>query len=574
MGFFAGLPGGSSVAGHLSSEVLNPAVPRTRVQPWVAGTLLLAVLLSLPVLTVVGSIFFPADQIWLHLFHTVLPEYVGNSLVLMAGVGLCVLVLGVAPAWLVTMYRFPWSGSLEWALLLPLAMPAYIIAYAYTGMLDVGGPFQSWLREAFDWRYGDYWFPAVRSRGGAVAMLALVLYPYVYLLSRAAFIEQSICVLEVARSLGCGPIRTFLKIGIPLARPGIIAGLSLVLMETLADYGTVQYFGVATFTTGIFRTWFGLGSSAGAAQLSALLLLFVLALLVIERVSRRQARYHHTSTRYAALRPQRLTGARAWSVTLSCAVPIVLGFLLPAGQLLAWGRRTYATNFDPAFITLVWHSLELAAIGAVAALLPALFIAYGKRLHAASLLRISAQVLALGYAVPGTVIAVGVLIPFTWLDKIIVGCLAAQFGIDTGLLLSGSIFAMIFAYLVRFLPISLNAVDAGLAKIRPSMDEAGRSMGLAAVAVLKRVHVPMMRGSLLTAALLVFVDVLKELPATLILRPFNFNTLAVHAYELANEERLAEAAVPALAIVLAGILPVILLSRSIGTARPGHAERT
>ncbi len=538
--------------------------------PWLLSLMLLSLVLAIPVVCIVFSIFLPSDDVWQHLYATVLPSYVLNSLTLLAGVCSLALVLGTIPAWLTTMYDFPGRKVLSWGLLLPMAMPAYIIAYTYTGMLDAAGPLQIQLREVFGWQFGDYWFPEIRSIGGAILMLSLVLYPYVYLLCRAAFIEQSVCVLEVSRSLGCGPYRSFFRVALPLARPAIIAGLSLVMMETLADYGTVQYFGVATFTTGIFRTWFGLGSSVAAAQLSAVLLGFIMLVVLLEAWSRKQARYHHTSTRYSKLVRKPVTGWRKFLPTLICIVPLTFGFIIPAIQLLAWARQTWSDVIDDEFLTLLAHSLELAALASLLALVLSVFICYGKRVLSSSLSRFIVRLLSTGYAIPGTVIAVGVLIPFSWLDNSIDGWMRENLDMSTGLLFSGTVFALVFAYLVRFLPVSMNTVEAGLSKIRPTMDEVGRSMGLPTLAILRRVHVPMLKGSLLTALLLVFVDVLKELPATLILRPFNFNTLAIRTFELANEERLADAASPALAIVLAGIIPVIILSRSIARSRPGH----
>lgn len=534
----------------------------------------LCLLLSIPVLTVLSSIGSASDGVWSHLADTLLWDYIGQSLMLMTGVGLLVLILGVAPAWLVTMNRFPGSRLLEWALVLPLAMPAYIIAYTYTGMLDVTGPVQGFIRDTFGLRFGDYWFPQIRSLGGAISMLSLVLYPYVYLLSRMAFLEQSVCVLEVSRTLGAGPWRAFTRVAVPLARPAIIAGLALVLMETLADYGTVQYFGISTFTTGIFRTWFGMGSSTAAAQLSAVLMLFILVLVLTEHWSRSRARYHHTSTKYSRLPQIRLQGLRKWLALIFCAAPVVLGFLIPFLQLAYWAWDTRHLVDFSAFSELLFNSLRLALTAAVIALVLGLFISYAKRLQPNLLMRSSVRVLSLGYAIPGTVIAVGVLIPFAWVDNSIDAWMLQQFGVSTGLIFSGTLVAVVFAYIVRFLPVAMNTVDAGLGKIRPSMDDAGRSMGMGSWQILRRVHIPMLRGSLLTASLLVFVDVLKELPATLILRPFNFNTLAIRTYELANQERLTEAAASALMIVLAGIIPVIIISLSISASRPGHDART
>jgi iron(III) transport system permease protein len=528
--------------------------------------------LSLPVLVVAGFVLVPAGDVWQHLAETVLADYASNSLLLMLGVAIGTLIGGVGTAWLTSMCRFPGRGFFEWALLLPMAMPAYIIAYTYTGMLDFAGPVQTALRDWTGWGYGDYWFPEIRSLEGAAVMLSLVLYPYVYLLTRAAFLSQSICVLDVSRTLGNGPWRTFYTVALPLARPAIVAGLSLALMETLADYGTVQYFGVNTFTTGIFRTWFGMDSAAAAAQLSALLLGFVLVLIAVERISRRNARYHHTSQRLQDIRRHELTGSRAMAAFLFCLLPLALGFLLPAGQLTLWAITIAETPFDGAFPTLVLNSLQLAATASVLALLLALLLGYGRRLHPTRPVSAAVHTAGLGYAVPGTVIAVGVIVPFAWIDNSLDAWMRATFDVSTGLLLSGTLTALLFAYMVRFLAVSLQAVETGLGKIKPSMDEAARSMGMHPGEVLRRVHLPMLRSSLLTALLLVFVDVLKELPATLILRPFNFNTLAVRAYELASDERLADSAPAALTIVVAGLLPVILLSRSITKTR--HAETT
>lgn len=534
----------------------------------------LCLLLSVPVLTVFSSVGASSGGVWAHLADTLLWDYIGQSLMLMTGVGLLVLVLGVAPAWLVTMNSFPGSRLLEWALVLPLAMPAYIIAYTYTGMLDVTGPVQGFIRDTFDLRFGDYWFPQIRSLGGAITMLSLVLYPYVYLLSRMAFLEQSVCVLEVSRTLGAGPWRAFSRVAVPLARPAIIAGLALVLMETLADYGTVQYFGISTFTTGIFRTWFGMGSSIAAAQLSAVLMLFILVLVLTEHWSRSRARYHHTSSKYSRLPQIRLVGVRKWLALVFCAMPVVLGFLVPFLQLAYWAWDTRHLVDFSAFSELLFNSLRLALTAALIALVLGMFISYAKRLQPNLTMRSSVRVLSLGYAIPGTVIAVGVLIPFAWMDNSIDAWMQQRFGVSTGLIFSGTLVAVVFAYIVRFLPVALNTVDAGLSKIRPSMDDAGRSMGMGSWQILRRIHIPMLRGSLLTASLLVFVDVLKELPATLILRPFNFNTLAIRTYELANQERLTEAAASALMIVLAGIIPVIIISLSISASRPGHDART
>lgn len=531
-----------------------------------------ALLLALPVLVVLGSVLVPAGEVWRHLASTVLPDYVANSLLLMLGVGGGTLLLGVGTAWFTTLCRFPGRRLFEWALLLPMAMPAYIIAYTYTGLLDYAGPVQTLLRDWTGWGYGDYWFPAIRSLPGAVLMLSLVLYPYVYLLARAAFLSQSVAVLEVGRTLGHGPWGTFRRLALPLARPAIVAGVTLALMETLADYGTVQYFGVATFTTGIFRVWLGQGEPAAAAQLAALLLVFVLTLILVERGSRRQARYHHTAQRHQPIRRYHLHGWGAFGALVVCLLPLLFGFLVPAGQLAVWSWTRAETGFDARFLNLTLNSLSLAGGAALLALAAALLLAYARRLAPTSLVRSSVRLAGMGYAVPGAVIAIGVMIPFAWLDNSLDTWMRATFDVSTGLLFSGTLFALLFAYLARFLSVSLQTVESGLTCIRPAMDEAARSLGLRPAQVLWRVHVPLLRGSLLTALLLVFVDVIKELPATLALRPFNFDTLAVRAYELASDERLADAGPAALTIVLAGLVPVILLSRSI--ARSRHVQST
>ncbi len=540
---------------------------RAWLRVWPLLLILIATLLALPILVIVGFLFVPAGEVWAHLVDTVLVDYVNHSLLLMLGVTLGTLIGGVGTAWLTSMCRFPGRSFFEWALLLPMAMPAYIIAYTYTGLLDFAGPIQTGLRELTGWGWGDYWFPQVRSLPGAAVMLSLVLYPYVYLLSRAAFLSQSLCVLDVSRTLGNGPWRTFFTVALPLARPAIVAGLSLALMETLADYGTVEYFGVSTFTTGIFRTWFGLGNPAAAAQLSAMLLGFVFLLILLERHSRGAARYHDTSQRQQSIRRLPLRGWQTVAAVGFCLAPLTLGFLLPAGQLTVWSITVADQRLDAEFALLALNSLALAAGAAVLALGLALVLGYGRRLLPTRPVRMAVRTAGMGYAIPGTVIAVGVMIPFAWLDNSLDSWMRASFGLSTGLLLSGSLAALVFAYLVRFLAVSLQTVESGLSKIRPSMDEAGRSLGLKPREVLREIHMPMLKGSLLTALLLVFVDVLKELPATLILRPFNFNTLAVRAYELASDERLADSAPAALTIVAAGLIPVIILSRSITRSR-------
>jgi len=537
---------------------------------WLPGIVLIAAILSLPMLTIISSVFVPAGENWQHIKDTLLPEYLLNTALLVLGVAIGTLLLGVSTAWLTAMCRFPGKKYFIWLLLLPLAMPAYIIAYTYTGMFDFAGPVQTWLRELTGWGFGDYYFPQIRSLGGAIVMMSLVLYPYVYLLARVAFIEQSVCVLEVSRTLGCGSWCSFSRVALPLARPAIVAGVSLALMETLADYGTVAYFGVDVFTTGIFRAWFGMGDSVVASKLASLLLFFVFILIILERVSRKQARYHHTTNKYSSLPEYSLTGYKAIAAFMACLIPVFLGFLLPAAKLLSWAIETFDEMVDARFLELTLNTVLLGASAALLSVIVALFLAYGQRLLPSKLTMVSIRIAAIGYAIPGIVIAVGIIIPFAWLDQQIHHFMVKYFDISTGLLLSGTLFALMFAYLVRFLAVSLQTVESGIGKIKHSLDDASRSLGNRPMQTLFKVHIPLMKGSVITAFLIVFVDVLKELPATLILRPFDFNTLAVRAFELASDERLADSSTAALMIVIVGLLPVIYLNKAIASSRAGQ----
>ncbi len=539
------------------------------VRPFTFAALAVAALFVLPVATVLANLFASSEGTWAHLAATVLPRYVANTAWLVLGVGLAVPVIGAGTAWLVTMFRFPGRRLFEWALILPLAVPAYVMAYTYTDFLQFTGPVQGLLRALTGWEAGDYWFPEIRSLQGAIVMLTFVLYPYTHLLCRAAFLEQSVCALEVSRTLGCGLAGSFFRVALPLARPAIAAGTALALMETLADYGTVSFFGVPTFTTGIIRAWISLGDRVAAAQLASALLGLVFLVLVIERWSRGRARYHHTTGRYRALPTYRLRGTRAALAATACAVPLIIGFLLPAAILLKMAIEAGDEQFGFRFFGLALNSFTLAGLTAVLAVVLASVMAYGARLKPSRLSIISNRLVGLGYAVPGAVIAVGALIPLAFLDNAFDAFMRARFGLSTGLLLTGTVAALVYAYLVRFLSVSLNTVDSSLAKIRPTMDDAARSLGQSPAGTLVRVHAPLMWGSMLTAALLVFVDVMKELPATLVMRPFNFDTLAVQAFNLASDERLTEAATASLVIVAVGVVPVILLSRTIARARPG-----
>ena len=552
------MPGGPANAAR------RAALQRRR-WPWLLWiALLTAVLVAVPIGSVGSHVFAGGTgATWAHLAATVLPDYIATTLWLCAGVGIGVTLLGVGAAWLVTRHQFPGRATFEWALVLPLAVPAYVMAYTYTDLLQYVGPVQAALREAFGWRRADYWFPEVRSTGGAVLMFSLVLYPYVYLMARTAFLERGGATIEVARSLGLTPWQGFLRVSLPMARPAIAGGVALALMETLADFGTVSYFAVQTFTTGIYRAWFSLGDRVAAAQLALVLLAFVAGVLVFERASRGGRRFAETGLRRGSTARTPLKGSRASLAMAACAVPLVGGFGLPAALLLRMALTEGDAQFGQRFIRLAGNSVLLAGLTALLAVALALLIAYAARIHRGAIMRWAHRVAGLGYALPGSVIAVGVLIPVTRLDHLLAAGLRDVFGIELGLLFTGSIAALVYACLVRYLTAAMQAVEAGLARITPSMDQAARSLGHTPAQTMWRVHLPLLRAPLLTAGLLVFIDVMKELPATLVMRPFNFDTLATQAYTLAADERLAEASTAALAIVVVGLLPMVVICRQI-----------
>ncbi len=518
----------------------------------------------------------PASGTWAHLIDTGLARYAANSVLLVLLVALGVTLVGVGSAWLTVMCEFPGRRTVAWLLALPLALPAYVIAYAYTDFLQFSGPLQSGLRaligvDGLEWRARGYWFPEVRSLPGAALMFVLVLYPYVYLPVRAAFASGGASQFEAARTLGMSARRAFVRVMLPLARPAIAGGVLLAMMETLADFGAVAYFGVDTFTTGIYKAWFGLGDKAAAARLACLLLGCTLLMLWLERRQRGGARYASAGARSSGA-VFRWHGWKTAAGIVLGVVPVLLGFVLPVLMLLRLGLHQSDPALDPIgwlrFGSFAWNSVLVAALAAACAVLAALVIAYAVRLDAR--LTWTARAAALGYAVPGAVIAVGILAPLGLLDTALADFMRAQFGVSTGLLLTGSIAALVFAYVVRFLAVAFNNVEAGLARVTPSMDDAARSIGLGAGATLWRVHVPVTGKSLAVAALLVFVDAMKELPATLALRPFNFDSLATAAYTFAKDERLGEAAWPCLAIVLVSVVPVLMLSKVLAARRQSH----
>jgi iron(III) transport system permease protein len=537
------------------------AVPGNGHRRWHVAAVAVAGLVALPVLAIAWTALFPTENIWPHLASTVLPGYVLTSLLLMAGVGLGTFVIGTGTAWLVAMCRFPGKRLFEWALLLPLAMPGYLIAYVYTDLLEFAGPLQGALREIFGWSTKrDYWFPEIRSLGGAIAMLTLVLYPYVYALARATFLEQSICVLEVSRTLGRGTWRALRDVALPLARPAIAVGVTLALMECLNDFGTVDFFAVRTLTAGVFDVWLRMGNAGGAAQIALVMLGFVVLLIWAERG-------------WCGLQPPP-PGGRAWAATAACTLPILLGFAVPVSILADYAFTSPSAEWSAAFFRHALNSLGLSASAALLAVTLATLLAYAARQGANRLVKATIRLASVGYAIPGAVLAIGVLIPFAAFDNTVDAFLRQTIGVSSGLILSGTVAALLFAYTVRFLAVSLGSVEAGFGRITPSMEMAARTLGHSPSATLRRLHLPMIRGSVLTGGLLVFVDTMKELPATLVLRPFNFDTLATFVYQYASDERLAASAPAALAIVLSGIIPVLLLARSVGSSRPGTRRGT
>jgi iron(III) transport system permease protein len=549
----------------VSALTPRPAGARRPRRPpvWTLLALPVAALVASPMLAVLVAAAVPAGDVWRHIAATTLPEMLGNSVLLVLLVGAMTASCGAVAAWLVTACRFPGSRALDVALLLPMAMPAYVCAYAYTWLLDVAGPAQTALRDLTGLRWGQYWFPEIRSLPGAAVVLAMVLYPYVYLLCRGAFQQQSVCLVEASRTLGHSLPRCFLRLALPLARPAIVGGVALALMETLADFGTVQFFAVRTFTTGIYEAWFGLGDRGAASQLAVCLMGLVAALLVAEHLSRGGRRYHPTTGRQPPVRPVALSGWRAALAFAACAAPVLLGFGVPAGALLALMVEV-GDPLDPRrFLPFARNSVALAGATAAAAVAAAALLAWAARLHPGWPRRLAGRIAGLGYAVPGSVIAVGTLVPLGLLDNAVDGWMRARFGVSTGLLLSGGVAALVFAYLVRFLAVALSAVESGLGRIRPSLRDAARVLGSPTGRAVRRVEMPLARPALLSAGLLVFVDTMKELPATLIVRPFDFDTLAVRVHSLAADERLAEASTAALLIVVTGLLPVVALARAM-----------
>lgn len=534
-----------------------------RPDPWSAGALAIAALVLAPIVSVIWIAFHPTENIWPHLMSSVLPRYLGNTLFLMAAVGVLTAAVGTGAAWLVTMYRFPGRRWLDFALLFPLAVPAYVGAYALVDFLNYSGAVQTTLRGLMGWTSArDYWFFEIRSPEGAAIVLAAALYPYVYLLARAAFREQSACAYEVARALGCGPWGVFWRVGLPLARPSIAAGVALALMETVADYGTVTHFGVQTLTTGIFSTWLTAGNAGGAAQIAGVMLTLIVLLVAVERIGRRSARFHRLSRQNRPLEPEPLVGWRGWLAFGLCLLPFALGFVLPVAVMLGHALQTPEAWVSPGLLRAFLNTLATGGAAALLTVAGAVFLVYGVRLSGHPLPRLILPLTTVGYAAPGAVLAVGFLIPLAALDHRLADAILALTGSDPGLLLTGTAVAIVLAYVVRFFGVAQGAVDAAFGRISPNLPLAARSLGRGAGGTLGAVYLPLIRGSVATALLVVFVDCVKELPATLLLRPFNYNTLATRTHELASLEKIGEAAPAALLVMLVGLLAVALLARA------------
>ena len=531
---------------------------------WTPAALVISCLLAVPVVVVALSLATPHPEVWGHLWRTQLPELLLNTVALLVGVGAGALGLGTALAWLVVHHRFPGRALFEWALILPLAVPGYVLAFVFLGMFDYAGPVQTALRA---WFGPSFRLPDPGAWASVVCVMTLAFYPYVYLLARAAFLEQGAATLETARALGHPPRAAFRKVTLPLARPSIVAGTALAMMEALADFGTVATFGYRSLTEAVYRVWYGMFDRAAATQIAALLLLFALALLALERALRGRARFTQSRRRGPGIVPARLRGGPALGASAGCGLVLALAFLLPVGQLVVWAARAGgAQRVGGALAPHLGITVLLAGVTALATCVLAVTLAYARRLRPSRPVRLATRVAMMGYAVPGAVIAVGVLLPLAWLDQVLDAAARQVLDRPLALVLTGSLAGLLVAYVVRFLAVGFQTLDASLAGVPPRLDEAARALGAGAGGVLRRVHLPLLRRSLLTALALVFVETIKELPATLLLRPLGVTTLAVDVWTRTSEALWAEAALPGLAIVAAGLAPVILTMRASGRA--------
>jgi iron(III) transport system permease protein len=523
---------------------------------WYPVAFAIAALVLLPLSVLLLSWQQVDGTIWAHLWQTQMPRLLGNTAKLLLGVGVGVTLLGVSLAWLTSLCEFPGRRWLDWALMLPFAIPAYVLAFVFVGLLDFAGPLQGLLRE---WLGSDLRLPRVRSTGGVIVVLVLVFYPYVYLLARSAFMAQGKGLLEAARMLGQSPWQAFWRVALPMARPAIGAGVALALMETLADFGAVSVFNFDTFTTAIYKTWYGFYSLSSATQLASLLLLVVALLVWAERGARGAVRPSNERQRTKAL--FQLRGLTAWAASGWCALVFACAFVIPVLQLLVWVWQRGRFDLDERYSGLIWHSLSLAGMAALLTVTAALLLVFARRLAPTRPMRVAVAVANLGYALPGSVLAVALMLAFSYLDNALVIPLSNLLGGAGKPLLLGSLLGLLLAYGVRFLAVAYGPLESSLARIRPSLPQASRSLGVAGVGLFTRLYLPLLLPGVLSAALLVFVDVLKEMPATLLMRPFGWDTLAVRVFEMTSEGEWARAALPALSLVLVGLLPVIVLIR-------------
>tara|TARA_B100000686_G_scaffold202246_1_gene209231 strand:+ start:1761 stop:3392 length:1632 start_codon:yes stop_codon:yes gene_type:complete len=524
--------------------------------------LLITLMIAGPIFAISWLASFPSDDIWKHLIETVLFRYTYTTIFLMIGVGIGTLLIGVSSAWLVTCCEFTGRKIFEWSLLLPMAIPAYIIAFIYTDLFEYSGSVQESIRLLFSWKSpSDYWFPEIRSLWGAIFMMTFVLYPYVYLLSRVSFSEQSSTIIDVSRTLGRGPWDTFFRISIPLARPSLAIGVSLVLMEVLNDFGTVDFFAIETFTAGIYDVWMNMDSISGASQLSVVLLIFVLLLLFTEKWGRRKQNFTNNTKIKKPIRRYDLQGYKNHISFIVCITPIFFGFILPCLILIrdSFIFYDFGKNFE--FLRIMSNSFLLSSLSAITATIIAIFLGYGQRIRKNRFIRGFIRFSSIGYAIPGSVLAVGVIISFGKIDEF----LNFIFGMTNEISLSSTLIVIIYAYSVRFLALSFGSIESSLSKVTPNMDFASRTLGMNPRNTLFKVHIPIIKKGVLASAILVFVDCMKELPMTLILRPFNFETLSTNVYQFASDELFEESALSALAIVLTGVIPVIILSNIISS---------
>jgi len=529
---------------------------------WNLAVIVISLLAVLPVGALLWKATGDTSGIWQHLLQNVLPQSAGVTAILLVGVGISVFLTGSITAWLVNRYDFPLRGFVRWGLVLPLAIPTYLAAYTYTEFLDFTGPVQTLVRAAGGFQSArDYWFPDIRSTTGAILLLGVVLFPYVYLPASLSFGMQGRSMIDVARVLGAGPFKLFWRVAVPAARPAITVGVMLAMMETLNDIGAVEHLGVRTLTFSVFDTWLNRSSLAGAAQISLMLLLVVALLVHVERRMRRERAFSDSRHKPEMEAPIRLRGIRAYVASAICLAPIIFGFVIPAGQMIAFVQTDPGQILQSGLGQAAWHSVMVAASTALVCVITGFVIVYGRRRSPGSLFTIAGRFTGFGYAVPGTILAIGVLTACSGFDNSLDSFMRNSFGISTGLLISGSIAVLVYASSIRFLAIAAGNIEAGYEKISHNLAAAARTLGRTEMKVLKEIDLPLLKRAFGTAALIVTVDTMKELSATLMLRPFNFNTLATYVYERASRAVFEEAAFAALLIVLIGLVPVYMLTR-------------